>query len=92
MDERSRVALATLLGATIGGILGCLYLTEGGRRVRAQIEPLLDDVIDELRHLRGTVDKAREAAREGRRSLDDLMGGAPPRAPWESGGVRRSSG
>ena len=42
MDERSKVALATVLGATIGGVFGCLYLTERGRRTRDQMEPLLD--------------------------------------------------
>src|SRR5262249_50481581 len=37
VEERSRVLLATLIGAVAGGAWGWLYLTEGGRRVRSQI-------------------------------------------------------
>ncbi len=85
MDERSKIVLATVLGATIGGVFGCLYLTERGRRTRDQIEPLLDEVITEIRRLRGTAEKLREAAQEGRRAVEDLMGEATPRSPWSSG-------
>ena len=84
MDERSKVALATVLGATIGGVFGCLYLTERGRRTREQMEPLLDEVITEIRRLRGTAEKLREAAQESRRAVEDLMGEGLPRSPWSS--------
>ncbi len=43
VDERSRVLMATFLGAVIGGLYGWLYMTESGRRLRDQIEPKLDD-------------------------------------------------
>ena len=49
-------------------------MTEGGRRVRSQIEPRLDDFIGEVTRLRGTVDKARTAANEGWRSLNEITG------------------
>lgn len=75
MDERSRVMLTTLLGAVAGGVFGWLYLTEHGRRVREQIDPKLDDFIAELARVRGTVDKARSAANEGWRSLNEMTGG-----------------
>ena len=76
MEDRSRVLLATLLGAVAGGVWGWLYLTADGRRVRFQIEPKLDDFIRELHSVRGTVAKARNAANEGWRSLSDLTGGS----------------
>ena len=76
MDERSRVLLATFLGAVIGGVGGWLYLTEGGRRMRNQIEPKLEDFIKELTAVRGTVEKARTAANEGWRSLNEVTGAA----------------
>ncbi len=85
MDERSKVALATVLGATIGGVFGCLYLTERGRLTLGRIEPLLDQVITEIGRLRGTAEKLREAAQEGRRAVEDLMGEAPPRSHGSSG-------
>jgi hypothetical protein len=75
VDERSRVLMATCLGAVLGGVWGWLYLTEGGRRVRDQIEPKLDDVMRELTRVRGTVEKARNVANEGWRSLNDVTGG-----------------
>ena len=62
MEERSRVLLATVIGAVAGGVWGWLYLTEGGRRA----PPLV----------RGTVEKARTAANEGWRSLNEITGGA----------------
>ena len=73
MDERTQVLIATLLGAVVGGVFGTLYFTERGRHVRDQIEPLLDTVITELQRTQQTVDKAREATAEGRRTLDDLL-------------------
>lgn len=79
MGERSRVLLATCIGAVIGGAWGWLYMTEDGRRVRDRIEPKLDDFVNELGRARGTVEKARAAASEGWRSLNDVTGGAQGR-------------
>lgn len=84
MEERSRVLLATILGAVAGGVWGWLYLTEQGRRVRSQIEPKLDDFIRELSSVRGTVDKARTAANEGWRSLNEITGGAVAQGRWSA--------
>ena len=75
MDERSRVLMATVLGAVVGAVGGWLYMTDNGRRVRDQIEPKLDDFVNELTRMRGTVEKARSAANEGWRSLNDMAGG-----------------
>ena len=75
MDERSRVALAAFLGAVVGGVWGWLYMTDNGRRVRDQVEPKLDAFVNELTRMRGTVEKARSAANEGWRSLNDVAGG-----------------
>jgi hypothetical protein len=79
VDERSRVLMATFLGAVAGGVLGWLYMTESGRHVRDQIEPKLDDFMNELTRMRGTVEKARTAANEGWRSLNEVAGGGQTR-------------
>ena len=84
MDERSRVLLSTLLGAALGGVVGYLYLTEQGRHVRGQIEPTLDGIVTELEKARATGEKVREVAREGQRTLNDLIGEDRARAAWES--------
>ena len=83
VDERSRVLLATMVGAVAGGVWGWLYLTEGGARVRTQIEPKLDDFIRELGNVRGTVDKAKVAANEGWRSLNEITG-ATAQGRWSA--------
>jgi hypothetical protein len=77
VDERSKVLMMTFMGAVIGGVGGWLYMTENGRRVREQIEPRLDDFLGELTRVRGTVEKARTAANEGWRSLNEMTGGTP---------------
>lgn len=84
MDERSRVLAATFMGAVIGGVWGWLYLTENGRRIRDQIEPRLDDFLGELTRVRGTVDKARTAANEGWRSLNEMAGGMASGGRWSA--------
>ena len=78
MEERSRVLLATMLGAVAGGVWGWLYLTQGGARIRTQIEPKLDDFVRELSNVRGTVEKAKTAANEGWRSLNEAAGASAP--------------
>ena len=78
MDERSRVLTATVIGAIAGGVWGWLYLTANGRRLRSQIEPKLDDFMRELANARGTVEKARSAANEGWRSLNEMAGTSSP--------------
>jgi len=79
VDERSRVLMTTCLGAVVGGVWGWLYLTDRGRGLRQQIEPKLDELIEELTRVRGTVEKARTAANEGWRSLSDMAGSSPGR-------------
>ena len=73
MDERSQVLLSALLGAVAGAVVGGLYLTERGRRVRDQIDPALDGFMSELERARGTMEKAQAAAREGHRAFQGVV-------------------
>jgi len=91
MDERSRVLLSSLLGAAVGGIVGYLYLTETGRKVRQQIEPSLDAIVNELQHARDAGAKVREVVQEGQRTLNDLVGEDRERVDWESEAYRQAS-
>lgn len=84
MDERTQVFMTTVLGAAVGGALGCLYLTERGQRVRSQLESFFDNVIDEIHQVEQTVNKARVAVDEGRRAIDDVLRPAGVGAPWKS--------
>ncbi len=91
MNDQSRVLVASLAGAAIGALVGYLYFTASGRRVRAEIEPRLDDVSQEIRRLRSTVNKAQAVASEGWRSLNELIGeGEHPQGGHLTGQAQRS--
>ena len=70
--DKSRILVASLAGAAVGGFLGFLFFTERGRAVRQQLESTLEDASRELIHFRGTIAKAGAAASEGWRLLDDF--------------------
>ena len=69
--NNSRVMAATLVGAVVGGVVGYLFYTEQGRRVRRRIEPALDDFSRELMSLRTTVRNAAGVAGEGWKLLNE---------------------
>ena len=72
MNDTNRVCWASAIGALVGGVWGYLYLTESGRQFRMQLEPRIDDFLNELHRMQGTVHKAREAAGESWASLQDM--------------------
>ena len=84
MEDRTKVLLASLVGAVAGGVLGYLYLTEDGQRFRGRVEPQIDDFVGELRKLKRTVEKARAAADESWRTLQDVGSREPHRDPASS--------
>jgi hypothetical protein len=72
MEERSQVAVASLVGAVAGGVLGYLYLTPEGRRIREELGPWLDNLSREIDRLREVAERARVAAAQGRQSFEEL--------------------
>jgi hypothetical protein len=72
VDDRTRVLVATVAGAVAGGVFGFLYLTEAGRRFRDRVEPGIDEFVAEVRRLKRTVEKARAAADESWRTLQEV--------------------
>jgi len=83
VEDRSRIVLSACLGALVGGLAGYLFMTEDGRRVRARLEPGMEDLAREVRRLRGAVESARVAAREGWAAIEDLRrSAAPPSDSW----------
>ena len=75
MDDRSRILLSAFVGAIAGGVAGYLFLTDEGRRMRERLGPGMDDLVQEVRRLRSTVDSARVATREGWAVIEDVRRG-----------------
>jgi hypothetical protein len=90
MTERSRVLGASLLGSVIGGAIGYLYFTADGRRLLDELEPRLDQFVVEFHKLRRTLAKAREAAVEGWRSLNELAKEHPRSGNWPAESRQRT--
>ena len=63
-------AAVMVVGAVVGLAVGYLYLTDGGRRVRHQVDPWLDQCLEEISRLRGAALKARRAWQEAVASMD----------------------
>jgi gas vesicle protein len=83
--------MSACLGALIGGAAGYLFLTEDGRRLRERLEPGMDDLLREMRHLRSAAEKARLAAAEGVQTVHELRRTLTPRPePAWSGGPPRA--
>jgi hypothetical protein len=84
VEDRARVLMSACLGALVGGVAGYLFLTEDGRRLRDRLEPGMDDLLREMRHLRSAAEKARMAAAEGLAVVGDLRRSVAPKseAAW----------
>ena len=80
MSERSQIVGATLAGAAIGGLIGYLFFTASGRRLRGEIEPRLTEASKEIVRVRDAVAQAFSALEDGKRSLERLAG-EPDRWP-----------
>ena len=63
-------ATVMAVGAAVGLAVAYLYLTDGGRQVRRQIDPWLDQCLEEIARLRGAALKARRAWQEAAASID----------------------
>jgi hypothetical protein len=89
MDHRMRdnhqVSWAVIAGAAFGGLIGFLFFTDRGRRLRARIEPAVDDLLEKAHGWRGAIEKVTAFANES-----GMMAGAVPPAPapsdWSDGG------
>ena len=86
MEDRARVLMSACLGALVGGVAGYLFLTEDGRRLRDRLEPGMEDLLREMRHLRSAAEKARMAAAEGVMTVKELRRSVAPKPESAWGG------
>jgi len=76
-----------LVGAALGGIVGFLFFTESGRRVRAEVGPKLEDLLDGTRELAGHLETFRDVAGQGWQSVSRLVTDVPDTGEgWPGGG------
>lgn len=73
MNDRIRVTLCAGAGAILGAAAGYLFWTDGGRELRRDIEPRLDELVGEAQRLGGAFERTRRAVEEGWRSFNQLV-------------------
>lgn len=61
MSDRTSILLGALAGAVVGGAAGYLFFTEEGRRLRADLEPKLMDLMGEIDKARSLMDSSTSA-------------------------------
>jgi hypothetical protein len=76
MTEKTCSVIGATAGAAIGACIGYMFFTARGRAFRRELEPLLDELADELGHFRGTAVKAANVANQGWRLINDTFGAA----------------
>jgi gas vesicle protein len=73
MNDRTALALSILTGAVIGGLAGFLLFTDRGRRLRAEIGPMLEHLSRELQELQDTAFQVRDSATHGWQRIEQFM-------------------
>jgi hypothetical protein len=73
VEDRSRIAVSVLVGAALGGMLGYLLFTEGGRRARNSLRGQLEGLVDDASRFSGSIEKMRGVATEGWRGVKDVF-------------------
>jgi gas vesicle protein len=79
MRDRTAVLLGLTAGAIVGGVAGWLYLTDEGRRLRAQLEPQIGELAQRAGALRDSALRARRAATESWRTVQEVSVRPPAR-------------
>jgi gas vesicle protein len=64
--------IGLVAGAVAGGVAGWLWLTDDGRRVRARLEPRLQDLATQAVALSASAKRLQVAARAGAQSARDV--------------------
>ena len=72
MRDRTAVLIGLVVGAVAGGVAGWLWLTDDGRRMRARLEPRLQDLATQAMALSASAKRLQVAARAGAQSARDV--------------------
>lgn len=77
MRDRTAILLGLVAGAAIGGVAGWLWLTDDGRRLRARLEPQLQNLAGQALKLRDSAARVQQVARDGVRTAQEVASRAP---------------
>ncbi len=69
MRDRTAVVIGLVAGAVAGGVAGWLWLTDDGRRLRARLEPAVQDLAGRAMALSASARRLQAAAREAEASV-----------------------
>ncbi len=72
MRDRTAVLIGLVAGAVAGGVAGWLWLTDDGRRMRARLEPRLQDLATQAMALSASAKRLQVAARASAQSARDV--------------------
>ena len=72
MRDRTAVLIGLVAGAVAGGFAGWLWLTDDGRRMRARLEPRLQDLATQAMALSASAKRLQVAARASAQSARDV--------------------
>jgi gas vesicle protein len=71
--DRTAVLIGLVAGAAAGGIAGWLFLTEDGRRIRARLEPRLQDLVSQAIVMSASARRLQAVARQGAQTAQDVV-------------------
>jgi gas vesicle protein len=70
--DRTAVLIGLAAGAVVGGVAGWLWLSEDGRRLRARLEPRLQDLANQAMALSASASRLKVVARQGVQAAQDV--------------------
>jgi gas vesicle protein len=79
MRDRTALLLGLVAGSVVGAAAGWLFLTDGGRRLRQDLQPHLEDLAGRALQLRDTATRAQRAAHESWRTIQEVTARPPAR-------------
>jgi gas vesicle protein len=79
MRDRTALLVGLVAGAVVGGAAGWLFLTDGGRRLRQDLRPQLDDLAQRAMQLRDTATRVQRAANDSWRTIQEVAARPSPR-------------
>ena len=77
MRDRTAVLVGLVAGAAVGSVAGWLWLTDDGRRLRARLEPQLQELAGQAIKLRESARRVEQAARESARTAQQVASRTP---------------